>query len=481
MKFSEKLSKAVALSALLLVPGLAYAQETDWTDKIDFDARLTLQYITEDNTDLGTIGEKDDSFSQQLQILTGVDFTPELYGFFHGRALNLDGDTGFQDDDDTDISSSGDVSFLELRELYLLKKNLLGITPVSLQVGRQRVREARSLWWNSDNDLVRVHYNTTLLNGFLAAGEDLSSYRNNTNGDFQEDDEKRFRVLGEGSWQYVYNHFLEGRFAYENDHSGIESPGTVISALDRDTEDANLLWFGVRSAGEFTEPADVISRVKYRADIIGLVGEEDQIASVAGPDATTRTVTGSNSRDVRAWAFDGAVTVDPFASGGTLLSLGYATGSGDDDSSSGTDNEFRQTDLQGGSSRIGLERSAQRNYGEVLRPELSNIHILNAAIGYPINDAIDIGLSYFYYHLAEDATSLRSSGISAPLNGNDKSVGQEIDASFNIDLDKQFGRVPYVKGMDLRFVAGSFFPGDAYEPADDDAAFRAYSELKFSF
>ena len=80
MKFSEKLSKAVALSALLLVPGLAYAQETDWTDKIDFDARLTLQYITEDNTDLGTIGEKDDSFSQQRSAMKKpIKFRSKIY------------------------------------------------------------------------------------------------------------------------------------------------------------------------------------------------------------------------------------------------------------------------------------------------------------------------------------------------------------------------------------------------------------------
>ena len=52
----------------------------------------------------------------------------------------------------------------------------------------------------------------------------------------------------------------------------------------------------------------------------------------------------------------------------------------------------------------------------------------------------------------------------------------------NVDVDKQFQmKIPYTKGVNFRFVLGSFFPGDAYEPDGDNEAFRAFSELKFRF
>lgn len=199
----------------------------------------------------------------------------------------------------------------------------------------------------------------------------------------------------------------------------------------------------------------------------------------AGTDA--RLVTGSTNRDVLGWGLDAAATVDPFEEGGFVFSLGYAFGSGDD-GSSGTDNAFRQTDMQGSSSRVGLERQQQKNYGEVLRPELSNIHVLSAGAGYPISEATDVSLTYFYYRLDEEQTSLRSSGISAPLNGNDKSLGQGLDFALNMNVGEEFGiNAPYADRTDFRFVAGTFFPGDAYDPSNDNAALRLFTELRFKF
>lgn len=476
----------IGATVVLCVSSPAMAQDTahlqgpNWLDKINTDVRVTLQYITEENRDLGTSGdEMEDSFSQQIQLLTGVDFTEDFFGFFHGRALNIDGETGFEDDSGQSVGA--DQSFFELRELYVQKKNLAGIVPLSLQVGRQRVREPRALWWNSDNDLVRLNYNSTLLNSFIAAGENLSSYRSNTDSDFREDDEDRFRILGESSWQYKYNHFLEGRFLYENDHSGLESVGSLVASGNRDNEDQDLIWAGVRAAGEFRNPSSAAARIKYRADLMGVSGEEDMLTTAGTADPQLRSVTGSSSRDVLGWGLDAGAIIDPMNEGGFVFSFGYAFGSGDD-GGSGTDSAFRQTDMQGNSSRIGLERQQQKNYGEVLRPELSNIHVLSAAAAYPVTKATDFSLNYFYYRLDEKATPLRSSGITAPVNGSDKSIGQGLDLIVNVNVDEEFGvNVPYADSTDFRFVAGSFFPGDAYEPSNDNAALRLFTELRFRF
>lgn len=481
-RFKYKAHVSALCLACLAVPALAQEPTqtgSNWQDKIKTDIRVTLQYITEENKDLGTSGdEMEDSFSQQIQLMTGVDFTEDLFGFFHGRALNIDGETGFEDE--TGQAVGLNQSFFELRELYLQKKNLAGIVPLSLQVGRQRVREPRALWWNSDNDLVRLNYNSTLLNSFLAAGENLSSYRSNTDSDFREDDEDRFRILGESSWQYKYNHFLEGRFLYEDDHSDIEDTGSFVATDNRDNEDQNLFWAGVRTTGEFSKPMQSVAKIKYRADLMGVTGEEDILNTAAGPNADLRVVTGSTNRDVLGWGLDAGATVDPFQEGGWVFSLGYAFGSGDD--GSGTNNAFRQTDMQGNSSRIGLERQQQKNYGEVLRPELSNIHILSAGAAYPVTEATDASLNYYYYRLDEEETSLRSSGITAPVNGTDKSLGQGLDFVLNVNVSEEFDvNVPYADRTDFRFVAGTFFPGDAYDPSNDNAALRLFTELRFKF
>jgi len=472
-----------ALTALALC-GVVYAspalaQEKSFSDRIDARAQAILQYVTEEDKDLGTdnLGSES-SFSQQLQGSVKAELSEHATAFVNARALNIDGEAGF--DDDTGETVSLEQSFLELREFWI-QWDHIGIDPVSLQLGRQRVREPRSLWWNSDFDMARVHYDTTLLKGFIGVGEELASYRTDNNGDFEGDDEDRLRTLGELSWQHHYNHFLEGRFLYENDHSGTRPAGTIVAADDRDDEDLDAAWLGVRTTGVFEEPVNALENFKYRADLIGLFGDEDLETSAGGP-GTSRTVTGVDNLDVSAWAFDSGFAVSPRIVGNPVFTAGYSYGSGDDDATDGTDNEFRQTDMQGSSSRIGLERQQQKNYGEVLRPELSNIHILTAGVGLPVTEGTDVGLTYFNYHLAEDATSLRSSGIGAPMNGTDKDIGQAADFIVNVDVDKELDmNSRYVDDIGFRLVVGSFFAGDAYEPADEDDAYRVFTELRLRF
>ncbi len=125
-------------------------EQKGWAERIDLDARLTLQYLTEENNDLGTRSmTREQSVAEQLQLLVDIDLAEDLLGFVHGRALNIDGAGGFEDEDSGKDTSLTD-SFVELRELYIQKYNLFGVVPLSLQVGRQRVREERALWWNSD-------------------------------------------------------------------------------------------------------------------------------------------------------------------------------------------------------------------------------------------------------------------------------------------------------------------------------------------
>jgi hypothetical protein len=457
----------VTVSVLSLSSTASFSQVMD--DSWEIDARVNIKYTGEENSDFGD--SYLDSLVEEFQLFVQKDFSPDSSVYFHGRAFNLDGDVGFDDDEGESIS--GETAFLELRELFYRQENLFGYNPAYFQVGRQRIREPRAIWWNNDADLIKAGWDSTTYSGFLAAGEDLNSYRIGESRDFENNDEDRFRVLGEASWQYAYGHFFELRGLYENDHSGVVAVGESFGD-ERDSEDQSLFWYGARVAGYEYEPMQGLDNIKYRVDLIGLTGEETISSGGA-------VVTSVNERDVNAWAFDGGVALTPSFSHGAVFDLGYAIGTGEDDTT-GTSNEFRQTDLDGSSSRLGLERDQQRHYGEVLRPELSNIHILRAAVDYPLSDHSSSTLAFYNYRLDEEDTSLRSSGVSADLNGTDKSLGQAVDLAFYSDLDDQFDfELPYVSDVDGRFIIGSFYSGDAYGSNSDDEIYKIYAELKFKF
>jgi hypothetical protein len=456
------------------------AEEEDWKARTDIDAKIRLQYITEDNPDLTTDREdRENSVSEQLEVSVYSDISDNFSAYARVRGLNIDGESGF--DDDTGKSETVDESFLEIRQLWGRFEHIAGVVPLYIQAGKQRLREPRALWWNSNNDLVKVAYDGTITSGFIAVGENLNSYRTNTDSDFEEDDEDRFRILGEASWQYSYDHFVEGRFLYEMDHSGTEPAGSFLDPDNRDREDNNALWAGVRLSGNLIPKSAFVKTCKYRVDLVGLTGETEELES-RYIDENTRMVTGSTERDLRAWAFDGGLIIFPDIIGKPAVTFGYAYGSGDDDPDDNTDNAFRQTGLEGNSSRIGLERTQRKNYGEVLRPELSNLHIAYANIDIPISKHSDTGATYFYYHLDEKASDLRSDGITARMTGDNKSVGQEVDLFLNIGIDEEFGiKIPKVRDIDFRVAAGGFFPGDAYDIEGEKNVYRIFTELKFRF
>lgn len=476
---SERNRIACALCALAIgFSFAASAQAEPLPDNIEVKAQLSAQYIDEDERDLSD--GRDNSLSEQAQVSAKAKVSDTFTAFTTIRALNIDGSAGF--DNDTGETISNEQSFIEAREFWLRWEKFFDNVPLYLQVGRQRLREPRSLWWNDDFDLARLGYDSTLFNGFIGIGENQTSYRLGNEDDFLQSEEDRFRMLGEASWQYRYNHFLEARVLSENDHSSLEAPGRIIDANDRDNEDLSAFWAGLRAAGELAAPAPALDAFRYRGDVIGLWGDVDTLTSAAGPGLNRRTVTGAMNEDLSAWAFDGMLTFDTAFPFQPVLVAGYAYGSGDSNPGNGTDRNFRQSDLHGANSLYGLGRASHKNYGEVLRPELSNLHILTAGADFPVTPATDIGVTYFNYHLADDASGMRSAGITAPLTGTDEDIGQAVDLVLNVDVDDQFGaKPPYTNDVGFRFIVGSFFPGDAYGVNEDESAYRVFTELKLRF
>lgn len=454
--------------ALICVAFPARAEEDSALPKgLKIDSYLTLQANALDNADLGTAdNDRRDTFLTQARVRASYRFNKNMLGLVDARAVGIGGDSGGEDETGR-INTNED--YLELRQFWL--KYSAG--DAAVQAGRQRIKEEAALWWNRDIEAALVLYEGDRLNGFAGIAQAFDDYR--TTDSFRASQEDRLRVMGETSWQWRDDHFLEGRFLYEDDHSGTRNTGDVIRTHERDDEDGKFVWAGVRSSGIFK--GVLADSIKYKIDTIALKGDETEETSsgIAGTDF--RTVTGRNDRDVFGWGFDARADI---GLGRPVLRLGYAFGSGDDGSD--TDHEFRQSGLHSNSSRPGVSSGSVYDYGEVLRPELSNLHIFTLGGGLPFGDFGDLNLFYHYYRLDENATDMRSSLVSAPLNGSDKFVGQEADVILNLSLSKVFDlENTALKGVNLRTSFGVFRAGDAYGAAEGENAVRAFSELVFRF
>lgn len=479
-RFSLPRLSSIALAILLgSVCSTAFTAAQAEGLKIKVDPSLAMQFKGLENNDLGTAGDNQlHSWAIMPRARVTADITDGIRAVVDARAVAIDGSTPGEDDNGESLTTN---NYMELRQYFVrFAGDMFGAPHLNLTVGRQRIRESQALWWNRDIEAVRLGYDTTLLKGFVAVGEQLSS--NSTIDNFFDSRQDRLRFMGEASWHYSPGHFVDLRALYEDDHSGTGAVGDVILSDDQDEEDFNLLWAGARFHGNAARQFPVLSGLDYRFDAMVVSGEED-IVTTAAAGSDTRNITGINNRDVFGWAIDGSLSWKsdnlPLR---PVFTLGYAYGSGDDDTTDNKNNEFRQSDLHGNSSLAGNSTGSVYHYGEVLRPELSNIHILTVGAGIPLGEFADVNLFYHYYRLDEKAASLRSSGIRANLNNSDKDIGHELDVVLNFDLGEAFDFAPTtISRAKLRTSAGVFRAGDAYGAAADENSARVFTELVFNF
>src|SRR6266513_6368685 len=145
------------------------------------------------------------------------------------------------------------------------------------------------------------------------------------------------------------------------------------------------------------------------------------------------------------------------------VSAGYAFGSGDAGGSRNT--EFRQSGLQSNEARF-AGAAKFKYYGEVLDPELSNVHIITAGFGFRPVPTISVDLLIHHYRLDKTAAAIRGSAVTAQMNQDDKQLSKDVGREFDvvIGIRNLFGVQRL--GLDLR--AGWFSPGNAYRLEEGD-------------
>lgn len=440
-----------------------------------FRTELRFQMLNEENVHFGSTND-DSTASQSIELRERVTYIPtdNIKIYWEGRAVKMHGEGGGVDFDSG--SNTPMKSFLEWRQSWVEFDDLLGYDPLAIQIGRQRFKEEKSLWWNRDFDAVRLAYKTDSLRAFVAGGQNLAAYRTSQD-DFEEDDRDIARLLSEVSWDYMTGHTVEFRAAYQDDRSGLENIGSLIRTNDRDNNDQDLFWGGARIKGKFENTGAV-----YSLDLMGVTGKSNNLTSAATADPSLRRVTGSNRNDVLGWALDASLHAPIPGLEKTSAVFGYAYGSGDSTATNSTDHGFRQLELRSNYSRHGLLENSFSNYGSILRPELTNLHILTGGLIVPLFKDSDLTALYHYYRLDDDTGRLGSTGISSPLTAGKADLGHAIDVMLNVNLTKEFGLSErYFDKIEFKTNVGVFRAGSAYGAEDGEYTFRGVSELRFSF
>ena len=148
-----------------------------------------------------------------------------------------------------------------------------------------------------------------------------------------------------------------------------------------------------------------------------------------------------------------------------MLTLSYAIGSGDRDPQRGADRSFRQTGLQSNDEEY-------RTYGELLRPELSNLRIPTVAVGLPILSKSHVELALRNFRQVYATPFLRDARIEAEPSGIHRNLGNEWLLSTAIKEWKNF---------QIEIFGATFRSGQAYGAAAKKNAYSLFTKISYEF
>lgn len=365
----------------------------------------------------------------------------------------------YAEDDNPEKDEKG----IKRGETWIYFGELFG-SNLGLQVGRQNFEEKREWWWDEDLDAIRVYYKTGKLGLEFGVAEELF-HTSTDESDIDPEEEDILRLIGSATWKWAKSQRVELFFLHQEDHSRTESPGIIVTDDEEDESDADLFWIGIRALGKCKTRN--LGEFHYWLDTAFVSGEEILIDydSIDGKSIVDE----KEKRDVSGWAVDAGVTWRTNLPMQPSITLGYAVGSGDRDPDSGPDRSFRQTALQDNNSRFrGVDNF--RYYGELLRPELSNLHILTLAIGLPLLKESSVEFLYHSYWQDHAAPFLRDTRIKAKPLGDDNSIGQEWNIVVGIEEWKH---------VELELVGAVFRAGNAFDSLSGETA--GYLSFGFTY
>lgn len=392
-------------------------QQFQLTDWLTLGGEVQLDFQLEDDYDLdkhdnGDIFEMDTS----LTLEATASISSSVYAFAKGRTAK--GYVIFDENRDKRLQEQ-----TKLEELYVYWGRLLG-APLALQLGRQDFDDPREWVYDDNLDAVRLHWTPGPFHveyswaGYVA---DVPRDRRDT----------MYQIL-HAEWEH---------------HEDCSLAAYVVDVLDDSDADDSPFFVGLRALGEPTRS------LQYWLDYAYLDGVNDlQSLNAHGGD-----VGGAYQfRDLP---------------GRPYVFASYAFGSGDGRAGGDTDRNYRQTGLQDNNDRT-FGVASYRYYGELLRPELSNLHVTSVGVG--LNPAKWWSVDVIYHHYRQDHRSsmLRDTVLRSSPSGNSRDLGDEIDVVI--------GFSGLMDHLDVEIDFGYFTPGRAFE-AENHPALWAAIQFEWNF
>ena len=403
-----------ALSFLVLLVAQTTLANSENKLEVELEIIAHSEYLH--NSNLNRAEKNDIGVSEPEASLT-VTYAPhKIFAFSVGWTLT--GEAYFVDQ----ANEEEDITKLELDKV-LLSIKLGEDSGAAIHIGREKLRDRPREWLLSETlDGVRFTFDsdkfkidTSITREKIVAIDLLRS-----------DEEPPIN-------NYVF-------FTSARPTSKIWLGGYAIYRDDRTPADSDLLFVGTRSYGDLSKD------IRFWFD--------------------TGWVTGNlENQDVSGYAVDFGVTKSFDLPMRPSITIGYAWGSGDDNSDDGTDRAYRQTGLHANEGKLAGVTEI-KYYGHVFEPDLSNLQILTVGLSLNWDDRRSIEIVYHNYRLNEFTEELDLGNLEGELNLRSKDLGNEIDL---ILAERGFAGLPWLTAS---FVAAYFIPGAALvEENRDPAAF----------
>jgi hypothetical protein len=331
---------------------------------------------------------------------------------------------------------------------------------LSLKIGRQNFEEPRRWWWMTT--WTPAPYATEATRGSSNSASARNCRGNPCWRISPTLKTKASYALARANWRYFKGHGLDFFHLYHHDNSKTQPVGALVRRNREDPSDARLWWGGVRATG--SEPIGQYGELSYWADVAVVSGRE-KLLELADTASKYELVTSRTNRRVQGWAIDLGLRWDSPLPGQPMFTLGYAVGSGDRSPERGSDRAFRQTGLQSDDEEF-------RTYGEILRPELSNLSIPVLAVRFPIFSKSYVEFAYRHFRQVHAAPFLRDARIEAEPNGINQNIGQEW---MLYSLIKQW------KKIEIELVGAAFKAGQAYGALSGRMAYSLFTKVTYEF
>ena len=449
----ETRTPETALTQARILPPL-YAREERTPDGIEFEIQLELTYEKRKHIFLQQrVGDDFQDFKQELQFQLYYRENQHLSAFgeikLNAEQLSYADETARRSD-----------RLGERGELWLSWERLFN-SDAAIKIGRQNFIEPRRWWWDSDLDSIRFDYTRDSWQIYIAVAETVT--RQTTREKFidpHEDDVLRW--LGNANWKLAPSLRFAAFYFRQRDHSAQPALNTLVETARADESDASLTWLGLRAAGEIGLHSG--ERLTYWLDGAAVTGEETVFDYVNEPAGMSR-IAARRSQRVRGHAVDVGLHWFPLTKHWPILALSHARGSGDKNRNDDTDHAFRQTGLQDADQEF-------RYYGELLRPELSNLSITTALVGFHLPGATRLTLGYHWFRQVYPSPFLRGARIELLPAGEATDIGREL--SLLVDIRKW-------ENLKVVLAAATFKAGNAYGPATGERVTSFFVQFAYEF